>query len=303
LSQEQRSRIIGGYLCGFKPLHIAEALDLPKSTVYDTVNRYKETGSEHPNKRPGPQEVLSMRDKRSLVRIANQNRKAPLAVISNELNVQLGTTLTDKTTRKYLHDLGWSSCVACKKPFLDKKKALERKKWCREHLKWINEWQMVVFSDESRFCLHKSDGRERTWRRVNEKYHRDCINTTVKFNGGSVMFWGCFSWWGVGPLVEIEGNMDSDSYVNILANHFIPWANSLMKKYPNEIKLIFQQDLAPIHSSAYTKKPTPTKREELVRVVKEEWNKIQIEYLRSLICNASSKIIENNSIILADVGC
>ncbi|CAG8740575.1 14041_t:CDS:1, partial [Dentiscutata heterogama] len=54
-------------------------LGFPKSTVYDTVNRYDETGSEHPNKRPGHQEVLSERDKRALVRIANNNRKAPLA--------------------------------------------------------------------------------------------------------------------------------------------------------------------------------------------------------------------------------
>jgi hypothetical protein len=36
------------------------------------------------------------------------------------------------------------------------------------------------------------------------------------------MFWGCFGWHGVGFLVVVEGNINSDDYVNILANHFIP---------------------------------------------------------------------------------
>jgi len=35
------------------------------------------------------------------------------------------------------------------------------------------------------------------------------------------MFWGCFGWHGVEPLVVVEGNMNSDDYINILANHFI----------------------------------------------------------------------------------
>ncbi|CAG8846957.1 44784_t:CDS:2, partial [Gigaspora margarita] len=140
---------------------------------------------EHPSKRPGRQEVLSERNKRALVRIANNNCRAPLTK---------------------------------------------------------NEWQNVIFSDESRFCLYKLDGRERVWRRVTEKYHREYINTTVKYGGGS----------GVGPLVEVKGNMNSDSYVNVLANYFISWVNSLLEKYLDEIKLIFQQDLAPIHTSAYS---------------------------------------------------
>ncbi|CAG8611352.1 12178_t:CDS:2, partial [Gigaspora margarita] len=72
LSQDQQSRIIGAYLCGFKPLHIAQALSFPKSTVYNTVKQYEKTGSEHPNKRAGPHEVLSEHDKRALVRIANR---------------------------------------------------------------------------------------------------------------------------------------------------------------------------------------------------------------------------------------
>ncbi|CAG8615608.1 64_t:CDS:2, partial [Dentiscutata heterogama] len=61
-----------------------------------------------------------------------------------------------------------------------------------------------------------SDGHTRIWCQVNEKYYRECINSTVKFGGGSVMFWGCFCWWGVELLVEIkEWWMKSHSF-NIL---------------------------------------------------------------------------------------
>ncbi|CAG8832628.1 12944_t:CDS:2, partial [Gigaspora margarita] len=80
-------------------------------------------------------------------------------------------------------------------------------------------------------------------------------------------------------------NMNLDSYVNVLANHFIPWANSLLEKYPDEIELIFQQDLAPIHtpnlnlienlwehldSMLRKRRPAPETHEELVMCIKEE---------------------------------
>ncbi|CAG8841934.1 37772_t:CDS:2, partial [Gigaspora margarita] len=148
--------------------------------------------SEHPNKCPGPREVFSEHDKHTLVHIANTNHGALLAIITNELNLQLRTILTNRTTQKYLHDL------------------------------------------------------------VNEKYYKECVNLNVKFGSGFVMFWKCFSWWGVGPLVEVKGNINLDSYINVLANYFIPWANSLLEKYLNKIELIFQQDLASVHTSEYS---------------------------------------------------
>ena len=59
------------------------------------------------------------------------------------------------------------------------------------------------------------------------------------------MFWSYFGWDGVGPLVLVEETMDSNIYVNVLANYFVPW----VRQYPNSI---FQQDGAPCHTSIYT---------------------------------------------------
>ncbi len=46
----------------------------------------------------------------------------------------------------------------------------------------------MVWSDESRFALFESDSRVKVWRNPGEAYNKDCIQPTVKFDGGSVMF-------------------------------------------------------------------------------------------------------------------
>ncbi|CAG8460413.1 10943_t:CDS:2 [Gigaspora margarita] len=81
-----------------KPLCEELSQEQRSQTVYDTINRYNKTGSEHPSKCPGHQEVLSECNKCALLHIANNNCSAPLAVNMNELNLQLGMTLTTKTT-------------------------------------------------------------------------------------------------------------------------------------------------------------------------------------------------------------
>ena len=39
------------------------------------------------------------------------------------------------------------------------------------------------------------------------------------------MFWGCFTWNGVGSLIPVEETMNSEVYVNILSNHLVSWVN------------------------------------------------------------------------------
>ncbi|CAB5350216.1 unnamed protein product [Rhizophagus irregularis] len=214
LSETLRERIIGSYLSGIKQCIISEELGVPKSTVNDTIKRYKKTGSATPEKCPGRPKMLTKCDTQTLQRIVCKDRFSPLGDVTNRLNSSLNTNFHHNTVRKYLHNEGL-------------------------------EWKQVVWSDESRFALFESDGRVRVWRRAGDAYNKDCIQPTVKFGRWSVMFWGCFGWHRVRPLVVVEGNMDSDKYVNVLANHFIPWVSN----YPNSI---FQQDGASCHTSSYT---------------------------------------------------
>ena len=63
------------------------------------------------------------------------------------------------------------------------------------------------------------------------------------------MFWGCFSYYGVGSLKPVEGMMNSEKYLHVLTKKIIP---EMARKFP-KASGIFQQDLAPCHTSRKVK--------------------------------------------------
>ncbi len=79
-----------------------------------------------------------------------------------------------------------------------------------------------------------------------EKY----LMPTVKYGGGSLMFWGCFSARGPGHFVRIHGIMDSVKYQQILHENLTASARKLQMGRG----WIFQQDNDPKHTSKSTQK-------------------------------------------------
>jgi hypothetical protein len=82
-------------------------------------------------------------------------------------------------------------------------------------------WRRVIWSDETTVRSIPTSQVMLSWVHSSTLVEDRPINAQVHSGGFSVMFWGCFSWYGLGPLVALEGNMNSVSYIELLKEHLI----------------------------------------------------------------------------------
>ena len=91
------------------------------------------------------------------------------------------------------------------------------------------DWENKFFNDKSMFKFIDSDGHIYI-RRKNESYDRRYVTTTVKYGGGSLMFWRGFSFYGTDILVEIKGTLNQNKHMELLNEHLLPYAKENLSK-------------------------------------------------------------------------
>nr|XP_057929893.1 rap guanine nucleotide exchange factor-like 1 isoform X2 [Doryrhamphus excisus] len=106
-------------------------------------------------------------------------------------------------------------------------------------------WENILWSDETKIELFGCHKTQHVRRKNGTAHHPQNTIPTVKFGGGSIMAWGCFSACGTGRLHIIEGIMTGEKYRDILDQNLLSSARLLKMKRG----WIFQQDNDPKHTA------------------------------------------------------
>lgn len=158
--------------------------------------------------------------------------------------------ISHTTIKRYLNDIGIAAYSPIKKPMLKPVHIQRRYELSKKiFFTWINELKKIFFTDESKFNLIHSDGRVKVWREKGKGYEKKYLRETLKFGGGNVMVWGCFSYRGVGRIKIIDKRMTALDYIEILRDELIP----SVKKQIGEETPILLHDNDPKHTARITK--------------------------------------------------
>ena len=120
----------------------------------------------------------------------------------------------------------------------------KRLDWCRLMAdKPAEFWDRVIWSDET--TVRQAPKGQEVLVHVHQSTKMEDlpINAQIHSGGISVMFWGCFSKLGLGPLVALEGSMTAAKYIELLEDTLLPELQAV------DTPMVFMQDNAPCHKA------------------------------------------------------
>ncbi len=185
---------------------VARHFGCSHTAISNLATRYEETGTVNVNQGRGRPRITTPDQDRWMVLQHLRDRFHPATQTAAETVCQNNNPLSADTVRRCLVEQDLLSRWPCRCQQLNALHRRNRLRWCREHSCWTRrQWNTILFSDESRFCLNTNDGRERVWRRAGERYAERCTHEVDRWGGSSVMVWAGISADQRTPLVILEG--------------------------------------------------------------------------------------------------
>ena len=248
LSSAKIQEILSLAAQGLSSRDIATRVGVSHTSVNNVRRKYGSKLAKPPSGRP---KKLNSKEVRFLSRSFKNGSIRSLTHATQEVERVTGKSYSTRNVRRRLKEAGLKAYVKKKKPFLSLVHRRKRLDFARKYQCWtIKDWMKVIWSDETKINRIGSDGRSNIWRNSRNIIQDDDVSPSLKFGGGSLMFWGCFTAKGVGCACRIHGNLDSDLYVAILEDELL----GTLRCYEIEKgQMTFQHDNDPKHTSKKVK--------------------------------------------------
>ncbi|KAI4896614.1 hypothetical protein NFI96_008472 [Prochilodus magdalenae] len=241
LCKDIRDKIEDLHKAGMGYRTIGKQLGEKATTVGAIIRKWKKCKITGNLPRSGAPCKISPRGASMILRKVRNEPRITRQDLVNDLN-RAGTTVSKKTISNTLRRQGLKSCSARKVPFLKPTHVKARLKFANDHLNDPEEeWEKVMWSDETKIELFGLNSTRHVWRKKNDEYNPKNI-PTVKHGGGNIILWGCFSAKGTGRLHRIVGRMDGAMYL-------LPSVRALKMGRG----WVFQHDNDPKHTARATK--------------------------------------------------
>ena len=154
-----------------KGVEIGAELGHPKTTIYTVIKRFESCEIVEGEKLTDHLQKLLECSRRVMTCALVANQRKSLVDNTN----QSGFDVSRWTIRKGLHESGFYNKVAQKKPFLSDAHKRKRFEFTSMHQKWTSEeWEKVIWINESTFEVGKTLRQITVWQKSNERYKLDC---------------------------------------------------------------------------------------------------------------------------------
>ena len=243
LTQTERERAIGMLQSRVSASVVATRFNCSVRTIEYLLERLRRTGSTSDRPRSGQPRVTTNRQDAYIRQLHLRNRFQTTTSTARQVAGRRGQ-VSASTVQRRLRAAGLHARRPYVGPILTRVHRQRRLQWATLHQRWARrQWAGVLFSDESRFTLSRSDGRARVWRRTGERYADACVREADRFGGGSVMVWAAFTCNQRTPLHFFNGPVNAATYQQVLQAHVVP----MFRQHPH--LNAFQQDNARPHTA------------------------------------------------------
>ncbi|CAD6200157.1 unnamed protein product [Caenorhabditis auriculariae] len=248
LTDNDKRAIVVGRQNGLTMMTLAGMFGVTEAGISQFLKRQKAQDGSTNSQRTGRPRVTDRNDDRNILKTSRTNPRLTAPAIRREVFLNSPSPPSVSTVKRRLNAAGIMGRRPVKKPLISEKNRAARVKWAKEHLNWTRQdWNKILWSDESKFLLFGSDGIQWVRRPIGFRYHPKYQLPTVKHGGGSCMVWGAFSGSGIGPLHRVNGIMDKHVYKDILQNQMLPHLRAMGRGS------VYQQDNDPKPTSLFVK--------------------------------------------------